>query len=302
MSENVDTGWDETVDLLVIGSGAGAMTAGIVAHDLGSDVLLIEKSERYGGSSAMSGGSLWIPNNHLMKEAGIEDSREESLDYLREITAGLVPIEKLEKYVDEAPQVLRYLEEKTHLRMLALPAYADYYPRAKGSRPGGRSLDPMTFDARSLGDDLLSMNEQNPQMLVMGRVFMTIDIRHPDDAVLSRMDELVRGGIAEITNAAGISHDINQIFYYAPIAFDSSCVRAVAEAASTCGYSAREIVTGAGHDACFVAHAAPTSMIFIPCIDGISHNEVEDIHPAWSTQGANVMLQAILSKAEQMAS
>ena len=174
MSENVDTGWDETVDLLVIGSGAGAMTAGIVAHDLGSDVLLIEKSERYGGSSAMSGGSLWIPNNHLMKEAGIEDSREESLNYLREITGGLVPIEKLEKYVDEAPQVLRYLEEKTHLRMLALPAYADYYPRAKGSRPGGRSLDPMTFDARSLGDDLLSMNEQNPQMLVMGRIFMTI--------------------------------------------------------------------------------------------------------------------------------
>ena len=115
------------------------------------------------------------------------------------------------------------------------------------------------------------------------------------------MDDLVRGGIAEITKSAGISHDINQIFYYAPIAFDSSCVRAVAEAASTCGYSAREIVTGAGHDACFVAHAAPTSMIFIPCIDGISHNEVEDIHPAWSTQGANVMLQAVLSKAEQMA-
>jgi len=141
----------------------------------------------------------------------------------------------------------------------------------------------------------------NSRNVIPGRVFMTIDIRHPDDAVLSKMDALVRGGIAEITNTAGISHDINQIFYYAPIAFDSSCVRAVAEAASTCGYSAREIVTGAGHDACFVAHAAPTSMIFIPCIDGISHNEVEDIHPAWSTQGANVMLQAVLSKAEQMA-
>lgn len=140
----------------------------------------------------------------------------------------------------------------------------------------------------------------NSRNVIPGRVFMTIDIRHPDDAVLSKMDNLVRGGISDITTAAGISHDINQIFYYAPISFDSSCVRAVTEAASTCGYSARQIVTGAGHDACFIAHAAPTSMIFIPCIDGISHNEVEDIHPAWSTQGANVMLQTVLNKAEQL--
>ncbi|MBT7672276.1 MAG: Zn-dependent hydrolase, partial [Proteobacteria bacterium] len=140
----------------------------------------------------------------------------------------------------------------------------------------------------------------NSRNVIPGRVFMTIDIRHPDDAVLSKMDNLVRGGVADITTTARISHEINQIFYYAPIAFDSSCVRAVTEAASTCGYSAREIVTGAGHDACFVAHSAPTSMIFIPCVDGISHNEVEDIHPAWSTQGANVMLQAVLNTAEEL--
>lgn len=166
--------WDETVDLLVIGSGAGAMTAGIVAHDRGAKALLIEKSDRYGGSSAMSGGSLWVPGNHLMAEAGLADSREEALTYLEEITAGLVPKEKLEAYVDESPKALGYLAEKANLQMLSLPAYADYYPRAKGSKPGGRSLDPMTFDARSLGDDLLSMKDQNPQMLVMGRIFMTI--------------------------------------------------------------------------------------------------------------------------------
>ena len=68
-------------------------------------------------------------------------------------------------------------------------------------------------------------------------------------------------------------------------------------AAQSCGYSSRKIVTGAGHDACFIAHAAPTSMVFIPCIDGISHNEVEDIEPEWSTAGANVMFRAMLSKA-----
>lgn len=174
MSQADPSAWDHTVDLLVIGSGAGAMAAGIVARDRGADVLLIEKSDRYGGSSAMSGGSLWIPNNHLMAEAGIADSREDSLAYLQEITAGAVPKEKLETYVDTAPEALRYYHEHTHMRMLALPAYADYYPRAKGSKEGGRSLDPMTFDARSLGDDLLRMRDQNAQMLVFGRIFMTI--------------------------------------------------------------------------------------------------------------------------------
>lgn len=174
MSGAKPVAWDHTVDLLVIGSGAGAMAAGIVAHDRKASVLLIEKSDRYGGSSAMSGGSLWIPNNHLMAAAGVPDSREDALAYLSEITAGAVPREKLETYVDQAPEALRYYSEHTHMRMLALPAYADYYPRARGSKEGGRSLDPMTFDARSLGDDLLRMRDQNAQMLVFGRIFMTI--------------------------------------------------------------------------------------------------------------------------------
>lgn len=172
-----DTGseqWDHEVDLLVIGSGAGAMTAGIVGHDRGGQVLLIEKADHYGGSSAMSGGSLWVPMNHWMDETGIDDSREEALAYLEEITAGAVDHDKLKAYAETASEAVRYLAERAGLRMYAMPAYSDYYPRAEGSKPGGRSLDPETFDARSLGDDLLAMVEQNPQMLVMGRLFMTI--------------------------------------------------------------------------------------------------------------------------------
>ena len=166
--------WDEEFDLVVIGSGAGAMTAGIVAHDRKASALLIEKSDRYGGSSAMSGGSLWVPQSHFMAEAGIDDNREDAIAYLKEITAGAVDPAKLEAYVDAAPEAVRYLAEHAHLKMYSMPAYSDYYPRAEGSKPGGRSLDPETFDARSLGDDLLSMKDQNPQMLVMGRLFMTI--------------------------------------------------------------------------------------------------------------------------------
>jgi len=137
----------------------------------------------------------------------------------------------------------------------------------------------------------------NSRNVIPGRVFMTIDIRHPNDAVLSKMDEVVREGVREIAEQSQLTFDLEQIFYYAPVYFDETCVAAVDAAAKSHGYTSRPIVTGAGHDACFVAHVAPTSMVFIPCIDGISHNEVEDIEPAWSTAGANVMLHAMLAKA-----
>ena len=91
--------WDHTVDLLIIGSGAGAMTAAITAYDRGGDALLIEKTDRYGGSSAMSGGGLWVPNNHLMTEAGIEDSPAEARSYLEAVTAGAVDEERLTAYL-----------------------------------------------------------------------------------------------------------------------------------------------------------------------------------------------------------
>ena len=139
----------------------------------------------------------------------------------------------------------------------------------------------------------------NSRNVIPGQVFLTIDIRHPDDDVLSDMDDAIRQGIRNISEQADLSYQLEEIFYYAPVPFDESCVAAVNSAAKNCGYSSRKIVAGAGHDACFIAHASPTSMIFIPCVDGISHNEVEDIEPAWSTAGANVMYHAVLSKAEQ---
>jgi 3-oxosteroid 1-dehydrogenase len=165
---------DHTVDLLIVGSGAGAMTAAITAYDRGGDALLIEKSDRYGGSSAMSGGGLWVPDNHLMKAAGIDDSPEEAWSYLEGVTAGDVPEERLRAYLETAPALVKYLTEKTHVELEALPEYADYYPHVEGSKPGGRALDPKNFDARFLGDDFLNMRDQNPQMLIMGRIFMTI--------------------------------------------------------------------------------------------------------------------------------
>jgi N-carbamoyl-L-amino-acid hydrolase len=139
----------------------------------------------------------------------------------------------------------------------------------------------------------------NSRNVIPGQVFLTIDFRHPDDAILAKMDAALKAGVQEITENIGLELDMEQIFYYAPIHFDEDCVSAVREGTRACDYSMREIVSGAGHDACYLANVAPTSMIFIPCIDGISHNEVEDAKPEWVTAGCDVLLHAVLEKAEQ---
>jgi 3-oxosteroid 1-dehydrogenase len=90
------------------------------------------------------------------------------------VTGGAVPEERLRAYLETAPELVKYLTEHTHVELEPLPEYADYYPRFEGSKPGGRALDPKNFDARFLGDDFLRMRDQNPQMLIMGRIFMTI--------------------------------------------------------------------------------------------------------------------------------
>ena len=137
----------------------------------------------------------------------------------------------------------------------------------------------------------------NSRNVIPGRVFLTIDLRHPDDSVLSKMCRMVEKEIEKIAMAGALGFELEEIFYFAPIKFDSTCVNAVRAATARLGYSSREMVTGAGHDACFVANVAPTSMIFIPCIGGVSHNEEEDIEPEWASAGGNVMLHAVLGKA-----
>lgn len=166
--------WDHEVDWLIVGSGAGAMTSAIVAHDLGATTLLLEKASVYGGSSAMSGGGLWIPNNHLMADVGITDSYDDALAYLRAVTGGVVSEARLLAYLDHSPRMAKYLCEKTRVALVSLPEYPDYYPNAPGSRPGGRALEPKAFDARWLGDEFLSMRELAIQELIMGRVAMTV--------------------------------------------------------------------------------------------------------------------------------
>ena len=128
-------------------------------------------------------------------------------------------------------------------------------------------------------------------------VRFTVDIRHPEEAELEAMDTGLRAAAAEVAAAARLEHSIDRIWSAAPVTFDAGCIEAVRQAAETVGCAAMEIVSGAGHDAVYVARVAPTSMIFVPCKDGVSHNEAEHAEPADLEAGANVLLHAALARA-----
>jgi len=145
------------------------MATAIRAHDRGGKPLLIEKTQLYGGSSAMSGGSLWIPNNHLMAAAGVDDSPEEALTYLRTLTRGEVPEQKLARYVETAPRMLRYMADRAGLLMQSMLTYTDYYPETPGGKPGGRSVEPHHFDLQRGADSQHHVGlHQAPEALDLG--------------------------------------------------------------------------------------------------------------------------------------
>ncbi|MFS2216615.1 FAD-dependent oxidoreductase [Telluria sp. Tellsp104] len=160
-------------DVVIVGSGAGAMTAALRAHDLGLSVVVVEQSDQYGGTSAVSGGGIWIPNNDQIAGLGGSDSPDDALAYLKAATAGEVPEARLRSYIDAAPRMVRYLGEHSRLRYRAIPGYADYYQDLPGAKTGLRSMDPEPFHADALKDEFYRLREQSPGMLVFGRMTMT---------------------------------------------------------------------------------------------------------------------------------
>jgi N-carbamoyl-L-amino-acid hydrolase len=137
----------------------------------------------------------------------------------------------------------------------------------------------------------------NSRNVVPGRVAMTVDMRHPDDDALAAMDRELRAASVTIARELRLECELRQVDQVPASRFDPSCIDAVRTATRRLGYPYREIVSGAGHDAIYLARVAPTSMIFVPCKDGISHNEIEDARPEHLEAGANVLLHALLARA-----
>ena len=145
--------WQSEVDVVVVGSGAGGLVSAITAAHNGLNTLIVEKGEVWGGSSALSGGGLWIPNNHVSKKAGLQDSEEEALTYMQEVIEDQGPAstyERKEAYVKNGHKMVKFLEE-LGMKWVAGPLYPDYYPEKPGGKIG-RSIEGEIFDSRLLGE------------------------------------------------------------------------------------------------------------------------------------------------------
>ncbi|MFI7524737.1 FAD-binding protein [Nocardia salmonicida] len=145
--------WDHEVGFLVVGSGAGGLTAALAAADRDLDTLVIEKASVYGGSTALSGGGIWVPNNPTLLREGLGDSRADVRAYLDAVVGDRVPTKNLDAFIDEGPRMLAFLETSPHLRFQWCAGYSDYHPEAPGGRPAGRSIEPLPVDLKQLGAD-----------------------------------------------------------------------------------------------------------------------------------------------------
>jgi N-carbamoyl-L-amino-acid hydrolase len=139
--------------------------------------------------------------------------------------------------------------------------------------------------------------QPNSRNVVPGLVRMTVDLRNAKDATLSRMADEMKAAAARIAKECRVELQVREVVYFPPSEFDPDLVGAVREAAGALGYAACDIVSGAAHDAVYMARIAPTAMVFIPCEGGISHNEIENARPEDVEAGCNVLLQAVLARA-----
>ena len=137
----------------------------------------------------------------------------------------------------------------------------------------------------------------NSRNVIPGQVWFTVDFRHPDDRLLTEMDQALRLELTRIAETTQLELQIKQIWHFPATPFESSCIAAVRQGAEEAGHTHMDIISGAGHDAVYMAQVAPTAMIFVPCENGISHNEIENATAEDLAAGCNVLLHAMLEKA-----
>jgi N-carbamoyl-L-amino-acid hydrolase len=156
------------------------------------------------------------------------------------------------------------------------------------------ALDEAPHGRGTVGFMQVAPNSRN---VVPGEAKLSVDFRHPDDAGLERMEAALRAACGRAESECRVAVRMEQVASFPPCRFDAQCVAAVREGALKSRYPSLEIVSGAGHDAVYVARVAPTAMIFVPCKDGLSHNELEDAKPEHLAAGCDVLLHAMLSRA-----
>jgi N-carbamoyl-L-amino-acid hydrolase len=171
--------------------------------------------------------------------------------------------------------------------------------RRDASLAAARIISAVRGLCEEIGDGALATTgvieaHPNSRNVVPGRVFLTVDLRHTQTPTLDRMERRLEALVAATSAGCNVEAKLERIWDSPPVRFDPDCVAAVREAARASGHPSLEIVSGAGHDAVYVSRAAPTAMIFIPCKDGVSHNESESADPEHAAAGASVLLRTVL--------
>jgi N-carbamoyl-L-amino-acid hydrolase len=138
----------------------------------------------------------------------------------------------------------------------------------------------------------------NSRNVIPGKVVFTVDFRSPDLSVITDMEARLRTEGQAIADAMGMEIEFEKVGGFDPVTFDEGCVGAVRDAAERLGYSHMNLISGAGHDACWINRVAPTAMVMCPCVGGLSHNEAEEISSEWATAGTDVLMHAVLETAE----
>lgn len=181
---------DRDHDLVVVGSGAGGLTAALRAARADATVAVLEKADYVGGTSAVSGGMIWVPRNRCMDELGIEDTREDALRYLERVAGRRSSDALLATLVDRGREMLAFVESESALRFRTLPGFPDYHAEWDGAHPGGRSLEPDLFDGGAMGPLLDALRPDHRPPFTMGeyeewRIFT----RFPWDMLAKRADD-----------------------------------------------------------------------------------------------------------------
>lgn len=282
-----------------------------------------EEGSRF--DAAMMGSAVWAGAMPLAEAYALEDregatveSELKRIDYLGDVEASHTPVHAaFELHIEQGPVleaeaqqvgVVTGVQHMSRHRVVVegMEAHA-------GPTPMPMRKDPMMGLADFLPKLYAVANEHAPDgritfgyidaapgspNTVPGRLELTMDIRHPDESEYRTMIREAHEVVRSSCEALGLPVDVGCYWEAPGVTFDRDCIAAVRGAVTSLGFSHRDIVSGAGHDACNLSAVAPTSMIFIPCEGGLSHNEAESITKAQSAAGANVLLHAILDRAE----
>ena len=152
-----------------------------------SATIIVEKAAHFGGSTARSGGGVWIPNNEVLKRDGVKDTAEAARTYLHGIVGDVVEAQRIDTYLERGPEMLSFVLKHSPLKMCWVPQYADYYPEAPGGRAGGRSIEPKPFNAKKLGPDLAGLEPP------YGKVPLNVVVMQQDYVRLNQLKRHPRG-------------------------------------------------------------------------------------------------------------